>query len=347
MNRTKRIFMIADFKDESERSIRLQSRMWLKGFLRSGHDVQRFAYRNILTQFNPFSGRHFRRFMPKFVKRYTDELLLNQIKAYRPDIIFVFGMKYLEPVTIQVIRQALPDVLIVGRDEDPFPEKNIERLAIAKECDMVITTSGGRFLQAYKNAGVPKCAFFPNICDPDIQFRYDVDEKWEANVIFTGKATHQRLGETGDRYDLIERISKMPKGRVYGSFGVPRVEGMDYFHALSGAKIALSINICNDVPLYHSDRQINSLSCGAFVLSKRVPDTELLFEDKKHLCYFDTEEEFFERADWHLNHEDERQKIANAGMDHAHRQYNCTTMAQYFIELIEKGYCSTPWNYVL
>ena len=339
MKKIKRIFVIADFKDESPKAIRISQRMWVKGLIRAGHDVQRFSYRNILTQFNPFSGKHFRRFMPKFVKRHTDQLLAEQIKAYYPDVVFILSMKYLEAETVKAIRTVAPNAVIVGRDEDPYPEKNPARLAIAKECDMVVNTSAGRFLQTYKDAGVKRCAFLPNICDPDIQFRYDVDDRWKADVIFTGKATHQRLGETGDRYDLIERISKIPKGRVYGSFGVPRVEGLDYFYALSGAKIVLSINIVNDVQLYHSDRQINTLSCGSFVLSKRVPDTDLLFEDQKHLRYFDTEEEFFEQVDWYLKHEDERQKIAQAGMEHAHCEYNCTKMAEYFIDLVEHGTC--------
>ena len=347
MNMAKRIFIIADFKDESPKSIRIAQRMWIKGLIRAGHDVQRFSYRNILTQFNPFSGRHFRRFMPKFVKRHTDQLLAEQIKAYYPDIVFILSMKYLEPETVKAIRNAAPNVVIVGRDEDPFPEKNPDRLAIAKECDMVVNTSAGRFLQTYKDAGVKRCAFLPNICDPDIQFCYSVSDEWKADVIFTGKATHQRLGETGDRYDLIERISKMPGGRVYGSFGVPRVEGLDYFYAMSGAEIVLSINIINDVQMYHSDRQINALSCGTCVLSKRVPDTELLFEDKRHLRYFDTEEEFFDLADWYLKHGDERRKMADAGMEFAHQEYNCAKMARYFIELVENGTCSAPWNYVI
>jgi len=56
MPKAKRIFVIADFKDELAKSIRMQQRMWVKGFLRLGHDVQRFSYRNIMMQFNPFPG---------------------------------------------------------------------------------------------------------------------------------------------------------------------------------------------------------------------------------------------------------------------------------------------------
>ena len=127
----------------------------------------------------------------------------------------------------------------------------------------------------------------------------------------------------------------------------PWVEGLDYFYALSGAKIALSINITNDIPLYHSDRLINCLSCGSFVLTKRVPQTELLHQEGKHLRYFDTEEEFFELADWYLKHEEERSKIAYAGMEQAHREFNCTRMAQLTLDFIEKGDYDAPWKVIL
>ncbi len=347
MKPARRIMVIADFKEESPKSIRISQRMWVKGLIRAGCDVQRFSYRNILTQFNPFSGKHFRRFMPGFVKRYTDELLVEQIKAYYPDVVFILSMKYLTPNTVKAIRHAAPSAIVVGRDEDPFPEKNAERLAIAAQCDMVVNTSAGPFLETYKKAGVPRCAFLPNVCDPDIQYRYTPGPAWQADIIFTGKAVHQRLGLAGDRHHLLETISKMPHCRVYGSFGVPRVEGLDYFYALSGAKITLSINITNDIPLYHSDRLINSLSCGTCVLAKRVPQTELLHEDQKHLRYFDTEEEFFELAQWYLAHEDQRQQLAQAGMEHAHCHYNCTQMARYFLELIDRGNLDVPWKVIL
>lgn len=343
----KRIFVIADFKDESPKSIHVSQRMWVKGLLRAGCDVQRFSYRMMLSRMDPVSAIRLRRYLPGLVRRRTDRLLAEQIRAYRPDLIFILSMKYLTDETVRQIRQAAPGIYLVGRDEDPHPERNPERLAIGRECDMVVNTSAGRFLQTYKDAGVPVCAFLPNLCDPDIQYRYSVDSRWKTDLIFTGKSTHRRLGERGDRYDLIKRISEMPGGRVYGAFGIPRVEGLDYFYALSGAKIALSINIVNDVPLYHSDRLINCLSCGAFVLAKRVPQTDLLHEDGKHLRYFDTEEEFFELADWYLKHDAEREKIAQAGMEHAHREYNCTKMAKHLLDLIETCDYDAPWKVIL
>jgi spore maturation protein CgeB len=343
----KRIFIVADFKDELTKSIRISPRMWVKGLIRAGHDVQRFGYHNILAQLTPLPGRVFRRLTLGFMKRKADQLLAEQIKAYYPDIVFILSMKYLDATTVKTIRRAAPDAVIVGRDEDAWPETRPERLAIAVETDMVLNTSAGRFLQTYKDAGVQRCAFFPNLCDPDIQFHYCVDATWKSDMVFTGRAARKQQGNSPEREAIIKRLSRMPACRIYGSFGVPKVEGLDYFYALSGATIVLSINAVNDVSLYHSDRLINSLACGSFVLARRVPDTERLHEDGKHLRYFETEEEFFDLAGWYLKHDPERQKIAMAGMEHAHKEYNCTQMARGFVDLVTKGDCNAPWKMML
>ena len=347
----KRIFLISDFKDESPTSIRIERRRWPKGFIRLGHDVQRFSYRNIMTQYNPFAGVHFRRFFPGFVKKRADAILLEQVEQYHPDIVFVGSMKYLDEDTIAAIRKVAPSAVFVGRDNDAFPERNPARISIAKQMDILAVTNAGRFMKTYKEAGVPLCAFIPNPCDPDIQHPYDVEEKWKSDIIFTGRAEHRRLGSESDqdfdRYDLLRRLSEMPNARMYGCFGNPRVDGIETFYAISGAKIALSINAVNDVRLYHSDRLVNCLSCGAFTLAKRVPDTDLLFEDGVHLKYFDTTEEFFELADWYLKHEQERQRIARAGMERAHTEFNCERIAQYLMDLIETGTYDAPWAEIL
>jgi spore maturation protein CgeB len=344
MRKAKRIFVVADFNDESPKSIRMQPRMWVKGLLRLGHDVQQLSYRTMMMQCSPL---HSKRIAKCFAKREVDAIVIEQIKRYYPDIVLILSMKYLDDKTLRSVRRAVPGAAIIGRDDDPYPNKNPARLAIARETDMVITTSSGKFLRTYKNAGVSCCAFIPNMCDPDIQYKYDVEEKWKTDILFTGKAEHTRLDRNSERYSLISQLSRMANARVYGAFGAARVEGMDYFYAISGAKIGLSFNIANDVKLYHSDRLINYLSCGTFVLAKRVPDSELLFQDGVHLKYFDSADEFFELADWYLKHEQERQKIAQAGMERTHREFNCERIAKLMLDLVETGTYQARWTEIL
>jgi hypothetical protein len=344
MKNIKRIFIIADFKDDSPRSIQVQSRMWYKGLLRLGYDVQRFSYRDVMIR---NSYLPIKKYAMRLAKKKADSLLIEQIKSYYPDIVLVLSMKYIDDNTLIKMHETAKDALFVGRDEDPSPEKNPERLKIAKQTDMVMTTGAGRFLKVYKDAGVPKCAFMPNMCDLDIQYRYEADEKWKTDIIFTGKIEHTKLERNDERFILTQKLSKYPNTRLYGFSGSPKIYGLDYFRAVSNAKIGVSINIINDVELYHSDRLINYVACGTLTMAKRVPKSELLFEDRKHLVYFDTEEDFFELADWYINHNDERERIAACGMQHAHEEFNCTKIARLFMELIEKGNFNTPWAVIL
>jgi spore maturation protein CgeB len=341
MSGAKRIFIIGNFKDESPQSVRIERRRWVKGFVRLGHDVQRFSYRNMMMQASLIKNRFLAQ---RLAKKKTDKILVAQVKAYHPDIVFVLNMKYLDSETIAAMRRVAPDAVYVARDNEPFPDKHPYRIPIAKQMDIVAGSSPDEFLTMYREAGVPLCTFIPNPCDPDIQHPYDVAEKWISDIIFTGKVGHSRIDPEIDRHELLLRLSKRPGARLYGCFGNPRIDGVEVFYATSGAKIALSINIINTVRLYHSDRPVNCISCGTFTLIKRVPDSDLLFKDGVHVKYFDTADEFFELADWYLEHDEEREKTARAGMEWAHQEFNCTKLAGYLMDVIEKGSYSAPWT---
>jgi spore maturation protein CgeB len=343
----KRIFVIADLKEHSPVSIRVERRRWIKGLIRLGHDVQYFSYRDITKELSTFKSKFFYKYA---AKRYTNPAMLKQIRCYHPDIIFALSMEDYGPETVLAMRQAAPKAVFIGRDCDWFPDKNKkERLAIARKMDIVIATNAGEWLKTYKKAGVPVCAFIPCPCDPDIQHPYEVEDNLKTDIIFTGTEEHGKLRNLAepDRYAIVKRLSRMPNARIYGGLGREKIDGIDVFRAISGAKIALSINSVNSARMYHSDRLVNCLSCGTFTLAKRVPDTDLLFKNKIHLRYFDTADEFFEMADWYLKHPQEREKIAQAGMEHAHKEFNCTKIAGYMMDLIEKGSYDAPWKHIL
>jgi len=344
VGRAKRIFVIADFKDEKTWSICVEDRRFVKGLVRIGCDVQRFSYRNIMLQSSPFPSKRIARL---FGRPKTDEALIKQVKYYYPDVVLAFSMKNFDAETVSAMRAAAPNAVFVGRDGDPFPENFPARIETGKKMDIVIMPSAGRFLKTYKDAGVPCCAFIPFTCDPDIQYKYEIEDKWQTDIVFTGTAEHTRLQRNDDRYNIVKRLFQMPNASVYGAFGRPKTEGLDSFYALSGAKIGLSINIANDIRLYHSDRFINIPACGTFMLAKKAPGYELMFEDEVCVRYFSAVDEFFELADWYLKHEQEREKIAKAGMQKAHAEFNCIKIAQYVLDLVETGTYNAPWAEIL
>jgi hypothetical protein len=281
----------------------------------------------------------------KFFKSKADKLICLYTKQYRPHIIFVATRKA-DKSTIQMLRDTVSEAVFIGMDGDPWPGSVPGRIETACYLDILMATNDGCFLDDYRKAGVKKCVFMPNLCDPDIEYRYPVGEKWKTDILWTGKVQHKAGLNADDtmRQYVIHLLAEDPRVNLYGCLGRPEVEGLDYLHAISGARIGISVNAINSIPLYHSDRFTYYTACGTMVLAKRVPETERLMEDKKHVVYFDTPQECAELANWYLAHESERKKIADRGMERCHACFNPVAMTGYMLELMETGQYTAPWG---
>ena len=312
-----------------------------KGFIRLGNDVRHINYCGLLKQLSPFKSRSLSQF---FYKKKVDELTAMQVRSYKPDIIYINFARSMDGHTIDMMRQEAGSAVFIGGDGDPWPKlQKDNRIETARGLDIMTATNDGEFLQDYRDAGVKNCIFLPNICDPDTDHRYEVSDQWKADILWTGKVGHSADTSDTFRRQLIEKIEKQKNSSVYGCLGHPKIGGLDYFYAISGAKIGVNVNVRNDVKFYHSDRLTHYMACGTFVLAKRMEDCGGLYKDGQHLKFFDTIEEFFELTDWYLEHEDERKKIADTGMKWAHEQFNCVKIASYILEIVDKGTYSAPW----
>jgi len=342
MAKVKRIFIVEDMKQYSDKSLLSGIRKQVKGFIRLGHDVHRFDYGGAFWHLEPVKSKLLSR---KWIKGQVDDLLVKHLKTYRPDIVQISFANFLDVETISKIRQAVPGAFLYGFDGDPWPEYQTNRVEIGSRLDLMLATNNGKWLDKYRQAGCKLCLFMPNPCDPDYEYRYDVEDKWKTDILFTGKTKESRKYPTDPtRVQMIQRLAEMGNCTFYGCLGFPRIGGIEYQYAISGARIALSINAINDVSMYHSDRLTHYLASGCFVLAKSVPDSDLLFKDGVHLKYFDTPDEFFELAKWYLKHEDDRLKIANAGMERVHAECCGEKIARYTLEAIERGNYSAPWK---
>jgi len=340
MTRARRILIVADFGNDARKVFLSTAWMLAKGFIRLGHDVQTFNYGAVLRELSPIKSKGL---SSRFYKGRVDALLVSYVRQYEPDIVYVAFPRAADADTIRGMRSAAPASIFVGGDGDPWPERKKQRIEVARQLDILTATNDGTFLASYRQAGVPCCIFVPNFCDPDVHHRYEVEAKWECDILWTGSAGHGVQESDQFRAELVRELSHRDKCSIYGCVGKPRIGGMSYLYAISGARIGLSVNAINNVRLYHSDRLTHYLACGTFVLAKRVPDTDLLFKDGVHLRYFDTREEFFDLAKWYLEHPAERQAIAAAGMERTHAEFNCTKVAQCVVDIVETGSYAAAW----
>jgi len=264
MPRPKRILFVVDSKDYTDKLLLADIRKRVKGFIRLGHDTQVFSPNLALRQIGGIKNKMWVR---KVYKSRMDELATRQINNYCPDIIYISFAKCIDQKTITCFRQAAPNAVLVGYDVDIYPEQHPGRVRTASELDLLLTTYSGQALVPYTNHGV-RCVFMPNICDSDIEYRYPVSAEWETDILFTGKISHRKYPTDEVRSQLLMRLSQDDRFICYGSLGRGLVGGLEYYYAISGAKIGLSINADNNIPLYHSDRLTQYLACGTCVLAK-------------------------------------------------------------------------------
>lgn len=342
MVQAKRILIIADIKHKAIKTFVDQVFKLAKGFIRLGNDVRFFSYCNALSQASPFKSKTFSKIL---FKSKVDKLLAEQVKNYRPHIIYINFPKMLDGITIERMRQQVPQTVFIGDDGDPWPKLQKDgRIDTAKKLDILLATNDGQFLQDYRAAGVPKCVFMPNICDPDNDHRYRASEEWKTDILWTGTVKHHADTSEVFRENLVTQLAKRKNCTLYGCFGRPQIGGIDYLYAISGAKVGVNVNAYGPVKFCHSDRLTQYLACGTLGMAKRFDGCNLLYKDNIHLRYFDTIEEFFDLADWYLGHEEQRKKIADAGMKWVHEQFNCVKIAGYILDIINTGDYSAPWR---
>lgn len=331
--------MVVDFRDGEPRALWNNPRMLRKGFIRNSHDVLEFNYERELMRHGVWRTK----WSPKLCKKRTDDHLVQFARHYQPDMVMV-NFKPLNGTTVQRLRAELPGAVFVIRYGDMCEGLDARVLDVAKACDWMMATSAGPTLQKYKDAGVPHCAFIPNPCDEDLEYRMDVPPSCKSDLLFTGKINHHLEGQDSQREELIHHLVQKRNMTVWGCLGRPAVEGREYLQAICGTKIALSINAFNDIRCYHSDRLTHYLACGAFVLAKYVPGSERLFADRKHLCYFHTTEECLSLVDYYLTHEEERLQIAQQGYEHIHANFSGQALARHIIDLVQTGRYDAPWG---
>jgi hypothetical protein len=340
MPKAKRIVIVADISYKPIKMFLDQMQKLAKGFIRLGHDVRLFSYCNALAQVSPIKSKTFAK---HFFKSRVDTMLTRQLENYKPDVVYISFARALDADTIEQARRAAPNAVFIGGDGDPWPKLQPNRIETATRLDILTATNDGRFLQDYRDSGVPLCVFMPNMCDPDTNYRYDVSAEWKTDILWTGKAMHHADKSEIFREQLVNELAKRKNCTLYGCCGRPKIGGIHYLYAISGARIGVNVNAYSSVKFCHSDRLTHYLSCGTLVMAKRMLDSELLFREGEHLVFFDTIDEFFELSDWYLDHEEKRKKIADAGMKWVHEQFNSTKIAGYILELIEKGGYKAPW----
>jgi Glycosyl transferases group 1 len=172
------------------------------------------------------------------------------------------------------------------------------RLSVAKKADFVFVAQE-RAQEEFKRDGVD-AIWLPHAVEPLAYPKGELLTK-KYDVCFVGHIN------TKNREDALDRLFSTFPNFYYGQ---------DLFEGVANkfnqSKIVFNIAMTDDINM----RCFEALATGSFLLTNWIPTIEKIFEDGKHLVLYRSLDEMVDKAKYYLAHDDEREKIAQAGYEH-------------------------------
>jgi spore maturation protein CgeB len=179
------------------------------------------------------------------------------------------------------------------------------RLAKAREFDLVFCNQM-RAVEEFRRDGVP-ARLLPHAVEPKAYPNKPAAIK-KYDVGFVGFVTFEK------RALMLDRIFKEFPNFWYGQRFFE--ECAEIYRK---SRIVFNAAAVDDINM----RCFEATAAGSFLLTEWVPTLSACFEDGKHVVTYKTMDEAVEKARYYLAHEEEREQIARAGMEHtlSHHTY--------------------------
>ncbi len=275
----------------------------IDAFQRAGHETR---------WFNRFRWRRF------IGEKRTGRLLLGRALRFAPDLVFAMTTDCPTEVLGELAKTCTVAVFSDRYDEEPDPAL-VERGKASSVFFMAV--DGLR--QMYMDAGVPNVVYLPQGCDA-IAHRpvSDAGARYRSDVAFIGKPRPYRT-------ELLKKVAERFGLKVWGPgwkgsgfpLGRTNVTPRHYASVCAGTAILLGADIAPGVRLCYSNRTYITLGCGGFLLTSYVNGLEDVFENRKHLAWYRSDEECVELIDYYMKRPHERMAIADEGSRYVHDNY--------------------------
>ena len=183
------------------------------------------------------------------------------------------------------------------------------RLRKAREFDYVFFNQV-RAVEQFKKLN-RKSYWLPHAFEPQAYPNITTLKKYDVG--FVGHMQQDKPNHNGmSRVRALDRLFKEFPNFYYGSRH-PQFPSKNLFEdaakRFSESKIAFNISIGDDINM----RLFETMGTGSFLLTNELPTLGKLFEDGKHLVTYNSYDDMVEKAKYYIEHDEEREKIAEAG----------------------------------
>lgn len=273
----------------------------------------------------------------------------KKVSEKKYDIILVDNKPYLTLKTLRRIKKLQPATKIANLlTDDPFGKFSRSWRLFKKTASLFNIAFVQREINIHelKNVGVKNVELCYRSYDPEYNRPIQLDaadlKQHYTKVGFVGSYEEPRASYIAY---LIEKgipvtvtgagWSDQPYWEIIKPFyKAPFVYGDDYIKALCGMDIALHF-------LRHANRDEQDSrtfeipASGVFLLAERSSVHESLFEENKEAVFFSTKEELLELVNYYLSHGEERERIAQSGLERCKTSgYSHKDRLQYVVNKI-------------
>lgn len=171
------------------------------------------------------------------------------------------------------------------------------------------------------------------------------DSLSDLNLIFSVTALGFKIAQKQRRSILIELskhhdVSLYTNNKKQDLIRVNYKGSVDYWEEMpkvfAGSKINLNItipNIKSGIPL----RIYDILGAGGFCITNFQAELPMFFENEKHLVWYYNERDLYEKVDYYLSHDEERNRIAQAGYNYVKANCSYENRINEILEVIKKS----------
>jgi spore maturation protein CgeB len=296
---------------------------------RLGCDVTDIDVQTIIPQWRQPSNRAIVRLLRSRVIREYNQLVLDSAAQLRPDILLAFKGSFVEPRTLEILRQS--HVALYNYYPDTSPTAHDRLLAESiRKYDCVFYTKKFWSLNPPPVLAGRTAAFLPHGYDPDVHKPLPLDDQDTKDYghDVTVVASHTPYKEML----LSELLRQRPDLdlHIYGSrwetsrspelqchiHRIP-IYGSQYVKAVRAARICLGIMSGKVDGVSQGDetttRSFEIPASGGFMLHERTRELLELYEEGHEVACFSSVEELASKIDYYLAHPQERDTIARAG----------------------------------
>lgn len=277
--------------------------------------------------------------------------LLSDARQFRPDVILGLKLDRITAQTLQALR-TLNAPIVLWYVDCFTPKVPAWLKPLLPHVDLFLTTARGMVpkYQALTNAPVHwlyEGVYLPVY--PSLTLTRQQRRVYGSEVAFIGTVYQPPIPNSPlakRRPELFNRIGRRYALRVWGpqpqlprtmNFSVTRWLAYhdEYVKICRASAILLGVNTVNTVELYFSNRTFVTLAAGGFHLTAYVPKLEEMFENRRHLVWYHSDDECLELIAYYLKHPAARARIAAQGRQFTRTHYGMRHQVTKLLDLIK------------